>query len=148
MANKTSPVITYEPDKRGKFRWAIESGNNRIVGASSQGFTRVYEARRNAIKVRDDLIYLYGLPKKLEVVPKEQLTAVVNERNDWASKANAKQANLDTCNKKLQELCDQERKTNGLLQATENRYQRLAKQLPTTRWQWLKGFFSGRKFTF
>ncbi len=38
---------TYK-DRGGKWRWRVVGDNNRIVGASSQGFSSKYRCRKNA----------------------------------------------------------------------------------------------------
>jgi uncharacterized protein YegP (UPF0339 family) len=42
--------IEYTKDKRGKWRWARVAPNGRIVGASSQGFSRLRACERNFLR--------------------------------------------------------------------------------------------------
>lgn len=47
--------LDYKQDKRKKWRWSADAGNGVTVGASSQGFTRKADAKKNARRLRDFL---------------------------------------------------------------------------------------------
>ena len=42
-------------DKKGEHRWRVKSPNGKIVGASSEGFTRMRAAKRNLELMREAL---------------------------------------------------------------------------------------------
>jgi len=46
MRKKKSPIRWYR-DSQGQWRWRVVGRNGRIVAASSEAFTRKYDAKRN-----------------------------------------------------------------------------------------------------
>lgn len=44
-----SDTFTYWRDAAGRYRWKLVSPNGRVIDASSQGFTRKWSAKRNAL---------------------------------------------------------------------------------------------------
>lgn len=41
--------LAFRVDAAGKWRWQLKSSNGKVIDASSQGFTRKWSARRNAL---------------------------------------------------------------------------------------------------
>lgn len=55
--------LTYKQDRRGLWRWQVKGGNNRIIGAASEGFASKANAKRNALKLLQALDRtLYPIP--------------------------------------------------------------------------------------
>jgi len=52
-------VFLYK-DHRGKHRWRAVAGNNRVVGASSQGYALRWYAKRKASRLYPGCVFLDG----------------------------------------------------------------------------------------
>lgn len=50
-------MIEFYVDKAGEHRWSIKADNNKIIGASSEGFSSLHEAKENLQRVQAELAH-------------------------------------------------------------------------------------------